>query len=220
MLGRTRALSASLLAACSAAEPTPATAEPTDTERPELRRVIEAALAPCPEPAEPRGPGDRDQVFVEAVVLEAPSELAAAADLESLPELARAPGVRLLGTPRVTTDLGSSATQTIEERSGLVSRPALHRISVAARRAEPDVSVLDLTLELQLPNRDPARTPPTAQVTTTLAPRDRHAVVRVLPLPDDRSRSLVAVVVPRPIREERDLRAIFECKLAHASRGT
>lgn len=202
---------------CSAPRPASSTADRDESARREAALAVEATLAGCPPRSEHGAPADRDQIFAEMVVLEAPTSLARTASTSSVVELARRPEVRLLGTPHVMTDIGTRSTMTVATYGGALARFELHQVSVGAEVAEPDLTALELEVVVQLPQREATTAPRTSRAVLSLAPRDGQPAVGSAALTHDRDRSLIVVVTPWRIRSDADLRAHFECKLRQRS---
>jgi hypothetical protein len=201
---------------CSPARPA-STATRDEVERREAALTVEASLIECPPRANRNEPVDREQIFTEMVVLEAPTSLAHTASKGSLVELAERSEVRLLGTPHIMTDAGTRSSMTVATQHGALERLELYQVSVGAKLAEPDFVVLDLELVVQLPHRETTTAPRTSRAVLTVAPRDGQAIVDSAPLSHDKNRSLVVAVTPRRIRSEADLRAHFQCKMRQRS---
>jgi hypothetical protein len=202
---------------CSAATPASSTAHRDEVERREAALVVEASLIGCPPRTDRNEPVDREQIFAELVVLEAPTSLARTASASSLAELAERPDVRLLGTPHIMIDAGTRASMTVATQSGALERLELYQVSVGAEFAEPDLAVLDLELVVQLPHRETTTPPRTSRAALTVAPHDAQVVVVSAALSHDPNRSLVVAVTPRRIRSEADLREHFQCKMRQHS---
>jgi len=217
-----RTLLASTLASlgwlgCSPARPASSTDDREEAEHREAALTVEASLIACPPRAERSEPVDREQIFAEMVVLEAPTSLARTASASSLVELSQRPEVRLLGTPHIMTDVGARSSMEVATQSGVLERLELYQVSVAATLAEPDLAVLDLELVVQLPHRETTTPPRTSRAVLTVAPHETRTAVVSAALSHDRNRSLVVAVTPRRIRSEADLRAHFQCKMRQRS---
>lgn len=157
--------------------------------------------------------GDRDQAFVEMLVLDVSTRSANAATRSSLESLVTAPDVQVVAGPHFIGDYERSSTMDLLDVQGPTERATLHRLRMEPHHAEPGVTVLNLELTLQLPNPrgtlpNPTRTVPLALSAGEDLPALAHAT-----WDEARQRSLLLVVRMRPVRGQEDLRAIFECKM-------
>lgn len=127
------------------------------------------------------------------------------------------PAVQLLAATHRSVPIGERSRTLVEERTGPLARPAVHELSIEAGGAEGGRIALDLTAVLQLPS--PAHDPIERRVSFVTAARERTPAVLSAPLPGTPGRELVVLLIPHVVREERDLRAIFLCKMRSRMRG-
>jgi hypothetical protein len=156
----------------------------------------------------------RDSVFVEMLILEAPSRLvsASAVSLANLEQLASQPEVRLLSTPHAVIDFVDAAGSGADESAPVVPKVSLNGWSLGARRAEGGVTVLDLELDLAA-QRAANAVPPVRLSVSSRA--DQSGLARI-EWDHAAQRSLIIVFRQHAVHGENDLREIFECKMWRA----
>jgi hypothetical protein len=191
-------------------EPTAEAPSPADVRQYIARDLVSE---PCPKPSEASPPPDRDLVFVELFVMDAPRRLADAATLQNLQQVVAAPDVEALAAPHVMGDYERETAIELGDVQGKTERVTLHRLRTTARHAEPDLTVLELELTLQLPNPRAQLPNPTRSLTVKIPTRDDAPALARVVWDETRQRSLLLLVRPRAVRSELDLRGIFECKM-------
>lgn len=209
-------LGLALSGCASTVQPVSEAAMVADARQQEARGLLSPK---CAEPKE-RPASDRHQVFVDTLILDVPRALADAASLQNLVQLAAAPEVEAWAAPHWIGERDGTLSVKMDllDVQGRTERASLHRLRLGARDAEPQRTVLDVEVTLQLPNPSGRLPSPTHTVSLSLsAEEDAPALGRVAWSPQ---RSLVVVVRPRAVRSDRDLRAIFECKMQlHAAQS-
>jgi hypothetical protein len=156
-------------------------------------------------------------LFVEAVILDVPSASAEQASLETLHDLPRTAQVRLVAAPHILGSFGH-LSETGLGRSGATEQLALARMSMLPRHADGS-AVLELEFELDLPSSPLAATSPRRTVAFTATAReDEPALARVV-WDEASRRSLLVLLRTFEIRNEDDLRAVFQCKMEQRSRA-
>lgn len=180
--------------------------------------AVRSFIAPCPPWAAPPAP-DRDQVFVELLVLDAPDAVAQGASLAGLPQLAASDQVELLAVPKWLGDFDQSHAAELVDVQGPTKKPSLHRGRLTARRADPGLKVLDVELTLQLPNPSALSPTPTRSVSLSLSVRDGQPALGRVRWDSASRRSLLLVARTHPVRGQEDLREIFHCKMRAAQRA-
>jgi len=178
-----------------------------------LAEVLSAVNARCPgfeAPKSVRGP--REDLFVETAILDLPSTWAAQASLQTLSNLSRNDQVHLVATPHVIGKFGQQTEMELGANGEMHEQASLVRWRMLPHRADGAV-VLDLELELA---------PPTSEHVTVTSPRvlrfsmtahENEPVLARVEWDAASRRSLLLVVRPFEIRDEQDLRAIFQCKM-------
>jgi hypothetical protein len=212
---------ASACASTTADTPTPA-APPAFDEH--LAEVLGDERTPC-EDRTPPNPGQAafavPQVFVESLLVEIPAGSEwqdGGADLDTL---ARVPGARLQGTPRVIAHFDDTATLTLGTRYlplGTQGAQAMFFKSITVHPSLGDSGVLllefDVVLEVPAPSADPSQPPyRDVHVSNTFALRERQAATLRASVPEYSRADLVIHVVPYVIRSQADLRDLFQCKV-------
>jgi hypothetical protein len=179
--------------------------------RAELFQSLQHVCA-LPKPP-PDAPDTRREVFAELALLEGPVATLAAARLEDLPALAADPHLRLLAAPHLVAKLGTRADVTLVDRIGATQEASLYRLDIAPRETSEGGVVLELDVTLQLPNPNGTIPAPTATTTMTTTGHEQQLMLLSAPLPHTKARSLLALVKYWRIRDQQDMRAIFECKM-------
>lgn len=146
-------------------------------------------------------------------MLNVPRKLAESASLRTLEQVLAEPTVEMLGTPHLVVDVGQEGQLALVDVQGRTEGPSLHRMRLMPRRAEPDLTVLELEVTLQLPNPTALRPNPTRAVALTFSARDDVSALASAPWDEPGQRSLVVVVRPRSVRSDADFKAIFGCKM-------
>jgi hypothetical protein len=211
-----RAAGASIVCAlwgCSGAEVGPSTtpAEPSAAEQ--LLEVLSAVDQACPSFAGVESAsGGRDEIFVEAVVVEVTRELAEQASLKNLAELGRSPRARLVAAPHVVGAFDTKSELALEQVPDASAPTTLARWSMLPRHVDARVSSLELDLELSWlePN---GQVTPSRPLRFSVTTRDNEPGLARIEWPERNQRALVIVFRTFRIQEESDLRAIFECKM-------
>lgn len=178
------------------------------------RRAAQASLAqllrewstPC-SAEQPAALGEAEQVFVEALLFELPTALAAATSLQNLPELARSSSVTLLAGPHIIASFDQSLSIKAGESPATDAQPILLESSLLVQRADLGAIVLSWELGLQPPGRA-ARTVPL----NVTAHADQLGLGYVS-WDDAGQRSLLLLFKTQAVRGEADLRRIFQCKM-------
>jgi hypothetical protein len=157
-------------------------------------------------------PEGRDELFLEAVVVDVPHELAKYASLSSLSELARSPHARLVGAPHLVGAFETKAELALEQVPDASAPTTLSRWGMLPRHVDTHVSSLDLEVEL-------SALEPDGQVTRSktlrfsVSTRDNEPGLARIVWQEKTQRSLVILLRTFRIQKDADLRAIFECKM-------
>lgn len=168
---------------------------------PDRKSTTTAASEPAPE------------LFVEAVLLDAPVNAAIRARTLTLKQLALLPDLRLLASPKFSSKFDVPSSLGGDQHFGVLERAALSRTSLLARRGEDDRALLELELSFSLPNADPTKTPELASAALVLDAPYGEPALGFAEHPGDPQRVLVAVVNTYPMRSADDRRTLFECKM-------
>ncbi len=202
-----------LLLGCSGAE-VGASASPAQPSAAELLGEVLADVGQaCPGFVRVESaPEGRDELFLEAVVVDVPGELAKYASLSSLPELARSPHARLVAAPHLVGAFDTKAELAMDQAPDASAPATLSRWSMLPRHVDVQLSSLDLELELSAlePNGQIARSKTLRFSVTT---RDNEPGLARVAWHEKSQRSLVILFRTFRIQKEADLRAIFECKM-------
>ncbi len=162
------------------------------------------------------------RVFLDTAVFELPTRAAQEKAVYSSSTLIADPAVRLLGTPHIVAEAKRS-TIMLEERTGLLTTPTLNELSVTATFTEDQRTVLDVEIVLQVPpersSSSGALRAQKRRIRLLMAPRDRQHVRASAPIPDQPGRSLLVLLTPYLLRDDSDLRAVFECKMWQRQRA-
>jgi len=199
---------------CSAAEVTrPAAADDRET----LTDLL-AVNSRCPgfkhATSSPQVP--RDDLFLEAVILEVTGATAQQASLANLQDLPRTAQVRLVAAPHLlgrfdtTTEMGLGP-------DGGAEHLTLVRASMLPRHADRS-AVLELELELDSPTSRNDTLPSRRTVAFTTTARDNEPTLAKVAWDETSQRSLLVLLRTFEIRSEDDLRAIFQCKMEQRAR--
>lgn len=141
---------------CSGAEMRP----PAIDSRAGLREVLSAVNEQCPglHEAQSALPRTRDDLFVEAVVLELSSESAREVSLTTLSDLPQTTRARLVAVPHVFGTYERQTEMVVGANGTAPAEPSLVRWAILPRRADRAL-VLEFELELEIP---PQRSAPVA----------------------------------------------------------
>jgi hypothetical protein len=200
------------LTGCSGAEP----AKPPSADmRAQLTELLTAVSARCPDADRARSPEQppaRDQLFVEAAILEVSSAVAAEASLANLHELPQMAQVQMVAVPHVIADFEHRAE--MDWGPGAAERPqvSLRRWSLLPRRAD-DVTVLDVELELEPPTSKPGPAVSGRPLKFSATVRENEPALARVEWDAASQRSLLILFRTFAVHGEQDLRAIFECKM-------
>ena len=226
-------LAAAFLAGCGSSTENTSARSPESTPAIELVRMLRDFTVPCPSartaapasaPAPPPPPPPpapsvtasvpRDSVFVEMLILEAPSRLVSesAVSLANLEQLASQPEVRMLSTPHAVIDFVDASGLRADESAPVQPKVSLNGWSLGARRAEGGVTVLDLELDLPAQRAANAASPLRLSVSSRA---DQSGLARI-EWDHAARRSFLIVFRQHAVHGENDLREIFECKMWRA----
>lgn len=207
----------SLLAACSGADRPSANTPPDPHQADALSEVFENVGEACPRyGASASGPEAQDQLFVEAVLVDAPSELARQASLPNLQELARSPRAQFVTAPHVIGTFDKKAEMALGPADGSSAAVTLSRWSMVPHHIDAEASSLDL--ELDLSAASPNGSPLTKTLRFSVTTRDNEPRLANLVWNEADQRSLLVLFRTFRIHGEAQLRAIFECKMQQRAR--
>ena len=178
-----------------------------------LDEVVSELKAPCPgfEPAKAaREP--RDGLFVEAAIFDVPSTWASQVSLDTLADLPRNAQTHLLATPHLVGRFGQKTEMALVSNGGINGQASLARWSMLPQRADA-ATVLDLELELasSTSERVPITSPRALRFSMT-AHENEPVLARVV-WDEASRRSLLVLLRMFELGGEKDLRAIFQCKM-------
>lgn len=201
------------LGACSGSDVAPASAPSDAVDAALLGEVFSSVGEACPamQRAAASAPG-RDEIFVEAALVDVPSALAEQASLNDLPELARSRSARLISAPHVIGTFETSTAMAPGQNADALTPIALSRWSVRPRHVDAETSTLELELELSALGQ-PQKTLRFSVTTRDNEPGLSHVVRDVAA-----QRSVVVVFRSFRVHGESELRAIFECKMQQRAR--
>jgi hypothetical protein len=154
-----------------------------------------------------------DQLFVELVILDVPTALAERASISTLRDLSRSEQVGLLGSPHVIgkwdqlVEMGPGSDRATSHGA------ALTRWSIRPRRAEEDVAVLELQMQLAGAGEK------TRDVAFTATARPNEPSLAHVVWDHASTRSLLVLLRVFEVHGEPELRAIFECKMQEHQRA-
>jgi hypothetical protein len=185
-----------------------------------LTAVLTAVKARCPGLGEARSssPPARDELFVEAVILEVSSDVAAQASLATLEDLPRRARVQLVAVPHVIAEFGHQTEMGLGSSGASDEQPSLVRWNLLPRRADRGV-VLELELDVALPRSEHVAMTPTRTVTFAASARDNEPALARVEWDAVSRRSLLLLLRTFEIHGEEDLRAIFQCKMQQRARA-
>lgn len=203
----------SMLLGCSATDLAPASAPADGIDAAQLGQVFASVAEPCPGmTATLAAPAGRDEIFVEAAIVDVPSELASRLSLADLPELAGTRSASLIATPHVIARFEAETSLALGQNADSSTPLALARWSALPHHVDDRTSTLELELELSAFERA-GRAPLSETHRFSVTTRDNEPglvhVVRRAGAP----RALVVVFRSFRIHGEAELRAIFECKM-------
>jgi hypothetical protein len=209
------AIALSFSLGCSAAEVTrPSGAD----DRESLNELLASVNSRCPDFGHvPSAQVPRDDLFVEAVILDVPSASAEQASLATLQRLARTEQIRLVAAPHILGTLGHRSEMGLG-RSGATEQLALARMSLLPRHADRS-AVLELELELDLPSSSLAGPWPRRTVAFSATAREGEPALARVVWDEASKRSLLVLLRTFEIRNEDDLRAVFQCKMLQRARA-
>jgi hypothetical protein len=192
-------------------------AEPCSLEAPP--NAEPAANAPPPPATARPAPGPfTPEVFLETALFSLPT--ASATTPLSLQSLARDPDVRLLGTPHVAARFDVTSRALLEDRIGPLAQITLREITATPRPTADTQLAVELEAVLLLPTpQNAAGKPAQARLHFVAAPRAGQTVASTEPIPEQPGQSLLLLLRPYLVQHERDLRAIFLCKMAQRQRA-
>lgn len=184
------------------------------------RTQVATPLEPPPTPPpgaqpEPLSPG----VFLELALFTTPRSVANAKDLRSA--LAKTPTARFIAAPHVLLEFGRTVILPFDEHTGPLTHTTLRAIEGTATVASDRRLALELSMILQLPTPPDAQPPvnPTAtRVRFVLGLPARQVVAATAAIPGWPDESAVVLLVAHVIREDSDLRALFECRMRERQR--
>jgi|GEM_PF-2640972 len=179
-----------------------------------LIEVLTAVNQPCPSlpEAQSSAPSTRDDLFVEAVVLDVSSESAREVSLTKLQDLPRTTPVQLVAVPHMLgpyehrTEMVLGATGAAQDQLSLV------RWTMIPHRAER-TAVLELELELDTPRSDPVANTSPRTVKFAATVRDNEPALARVEWDRASRRSLLLLLRTFEVHGDEDLRAIFQCKM-------
>jgi len=207
----------STLVACSGAEVGPAL-EPTgvsDAER--LREVFSDLGQSCPNFVMGDAAGARDEIFLEAAVVDVATELAQTTTLGTLTNLTMSPRTKLVATPHLLARFDAQASISPGSPDDPSSGVALSAFSMLPRHVDDETSLLEL--ELRLEGATQRGTPPAPKTLRfSVTTRDNQPSLARVVLDDPGQRSVLVVFRSFRVRGEPELRAIFECKMQSRQR--
>lgn len=177
------------------------------------REAIAAVSKQCPglQQSQPSEPATRDDLFVEAVILEVPSD-PRDVSITNLQDLPQTTPVQLVATPHVLGPYNHQTEMLLVSGDIPADRLSLVRWAALPRRADGAV-VLELELELDRPGSGSVSN--TSRIIQKFAATVHHNVPTLARIQWDEvsRRSLVVLLRTFEVRGEADLRAIFQCKM-------
>ncbi len=197
---------------CSGADVAKAEAPVEAADAATLGQLVFDIGQPCPGMTGAAVPGELDEIFVEAALVDAPSALAEHVTLADLPELARSRRARLVGAPHVIGKFDAETSVSLGANADQTTPVALARLSVLPRHVDDDTSMLELELELSAQERS-SQVPAAKTLRFSVTTRDNEPGVAHMPWHEAGKRSLIVAFRTFRVRGEAELRAIFECKM-------
>jgi len=203
---------------CSGAEMRP----PAIDSRAGLREVLSAVNEQCPglHEAQSALPRTRDDLFVEAVVLELSSESAREVSLTTLSDLPQTTRARLVAVPHVFGTYERQTEMVVGANGTAPAEPSLVRWAILPRRADRAL-VLEFELELEIPPQRSAPVAMTSRRTLKFAAtvRDDEPALARVEWDTASRRSLLLLLRAFEVHGEEDLRAIFQCKMQQRAKA-
>jgi hypothetical protein len=198
------------LMGCSGAE---VVRPPTADSDAALTEALTAVNARCPDMDRARSSllPARDQLFVEAVVMDVPSDLAKDITLSRLKDLSQTARVQLLAVPHLIADFDHRAEMGLGPSGGTPEQISLVRWSLFARHADRG-EVLDVELDLGLPTSKSGVTP-VRQLKFATSARDNEPALARVEWDAVSQRSLLLLLRTFEVHGDEDLRGIFQCKM-------
>ena len=179
-------------------------------------QMLRSVQHPCPNVARSAEGGDLvdlRQVFTEVFLFEGPAATLRAARVADLAQLAEDPSLQLLAAPHLVSTLEQRTESTLVEHMGVSHEASLYRLGVLPRESSDGSVVLELEVTLQLPNPRGLVPAPTGATTLTTTGGEQQLLLATGPLPHRQDRALLAFAKYWRLRDTRDLRGIFECKM-------
>jgi hypothetical protein len=178
-----------------------------------LTEVLTAVNSPCPgmHRASSSLAPVRDQLFVEAVMLDVSSDLAKEITLSTLKDLPQTARVQLVAAPHLIADFDHQAEMALGASGATSEQISLVRWSLLARHADRG-EVLDVELDLALPTSK-SGVRPVQKLTFAASARDNEPSLARIERDAASQRSLLLLLRTFEVHGEEDLRAIFECKM-------
>lgn len=187
---------------------------PPPEPRAGLAELLMTMSAPCPAGSRPSAQAEagREQLFVEAAILDMSSAAARDASLEHLEALPQSAEVQLVAVPHIIADFDQRAEMAWQRSGPALGTTFVRRWSVVPRRSD-DANVLDVELELEPTTAGHLASGSRRTVTFSATVRDNEPALARVELDAALHRSLVFLFRTFEIHGEQDLRAIFECKM-------
>jgi hypothetical protein len=179
-----------------------------------LTELLSAMSARCPDrtDASSREGAVRDQLFVEAAILNVSSSVAAGASLANLQDLPQTAQTQLLAVPHLIADFDHRAEMVWGQSDPRPQSLSINRWSVLPRRAD-HVLVLDVEAKLELPSPHRATSATGRTVTFSTTVRENEPALARVEWDAAARRSLLILLRTFEVHGEPELRAIFECKM-------
>jgi len=175
-------------------------------------------LLPVPPPASSHGPV-LPSLFLETALFTAP-----ASSVGGSPDVRRAlagePRARLIAGPHVALEFEQRSRVAFEDHTGPLAYTAFRALEATAKLAGEGRVALELDVDLQLPTATnaPSTPVPTTRVRFALGVPLQTPVTATAPVPGRTDEVAVLVFSAYLIREEGDLRTLFECKMRERQR--
>ena len=186
----------------------------TIDSREALTEVLTTVNEPCPDlhEAQSSAPSTRDDLFVEAVVLEVSSQSAREVSLTKLQDLPQTTPVQLVAVPHMLGPYEHPTEMVLGANGAGQDQLSLVRWTMLPRRAER-AAVLELELELDTPRSDPVANTSRRTVKFAATVRDNEPALARVEWDRASQRSLLILLRTFEIHGDEDLRAIFQCKM-------
>ena len=178
-----------------------------------LTEVLSAINARCPGMERARASllPARDQLFVEAAIMDVSSDVASEVTLSSLKDLPQTARVQLLAAPHLLADFDHQAEMALGSSGATAEQISLVRWSLLARRADRG-EVLDVELDVRLPTSKSGVTEG-RKLSFAASARDNEPALARVEWDAASQRSLLLLLRTFEVHGDEDLRAIFECKM-------